>query len=371
MLITDHIQSFGVYPTGELYATQFFSARKLKFILFLRPADVASSSASSGSSAVELWRGISETFRGKALFAYMVGGAVTDVLEYFAVDGAADLPLIVAHDPANDHKFKSKRLGEAAVTDLAVLQEFVAGVVSGAVKRVLKSEPLPKANKGPVVTAVGSNLLSVVGEEGKDVLLEVYAPWCAHCKKLRPTYDILGRAVQAESRIVIAKIDGVANDIPAGWAVKGYPALLWFPAKDKPYKDGGAGPVPRPYWDAGHGLQELLSFVQRESSFDPRSLRVATSEQLGTLLGDEDALRVQYEAEDRWRKRNEGRDTVDNPLLDWVIGEVVFDGKRWHLAAAAALAIVALLSLGYALIVGSSKSSRPVASAASKKMKAK
>jgi thiol:disulfide interchange protein len=32
------------------------------------------------------------------------------------------------------------------------------------------------------VIAVGANVESIVGEEGKDVLLEVYAPWCAHCK---------------------------------------------------------------------------------------------------------------------------------------------------------------------------------------------
>lgn len=65
-------------------------------------------------------------------------------------------------------------------------------------------------------------------------------------------------------------------------------------------------PVPRSYWDAGYSLHELVGFVQREGSFDLKSLKVATSEQLGTLIGDEDIARAKYEVEERYQKRNEG-----------------------------------------------------------------
>ena len=63
--------------TGELFATQFFSARKIKFILFLRQADVT---PSSSSSVLDHWRKLADTFRGRALFAYMLGAAVPDVV---------------------------------------------------------------------------------------------------------------------------------------------------------------------------------------------------------------------------------------------------------------------------------------------------
>ena len=33
-------------------------------------------------------------------------------------------------------------------------------------------------------------------------------------------------------------------------------------------------PVPKSYWDAGYSLHELVGFVQREGSFDPKSLKV-------------------------------------------------------------------------------------------------
>lgn len=324
--------------------------------MFLRANDVS-------GGALEHWRELAQTFKGSALFAYMVEGAVPDVVDYFTVDLSTDLPLIVAHDPIQDFKYKSRRFSDPA--DTTAQQEFVAGVLTGAVRKVLKSEPLPKQVgkvPKPVTQAVGSNVIDLVSQQNKDVLLEVYSPNCVHCMRLRPTYDILGRAVQGDTRIIIAKIDGIANDMPASWGIKGFPTLLWFPAKDKPYKEGKDGfpvPTPRAYWDAGHSLHELVSFVRRQSSFDPKTLKVATVEQLGTLMGDEDIARQQYEVEDRWARRNEGRNILSNPLIDWAAGEVYFDGKRWHLAAAGASFIIAVVSVLYALFKSTVSSNSP------------
>lgn len=213
---------------GELYATQFFSSKKLKFILFL--------GSTSSPRVVDIWRRVSQSFRSKALFSYMADAAVADVVTFFEVDVKTDLPLIVAHSPSADNKFKSNRLDFSDPTELEhILSDFVSGVLKGTIPRIIKSEPVPKKKTGSVIQAVGTNVVQLVSDETRDVLLEVYAPWCAHCKKLRSTYEILGKAVEAEERITIAKIDGTANDLPSTWTIKAYPALLWFPAKDKPY----------------------------------------------------------------------------------------------------------------------------------------
>ncbi|RYH12563.1 hypothetical protein EON65_37945 [archaeon] len=319
-------------PSGELYATQFFSSRKLKFILFAGPEEL-------DEEALSVWRSISTLFPSKAIFAYMTQSDVADVVEYFNVDTSKDLPMIAAHQPASDSKYKSKKLD---IHDKQQLQDFVVGVLTGLVPKVLKSEPLPKKQSGVAQRVVGSNVLDVVSKIDTDVLLAITVPGCAHCKRLLPAYELLGRAVQSESRILIARIDASANDLPSTWGVSDYPTLLWFPARDKPYKESTV-PTPRQYWDAGFSLQELAGFVQRDSSFDPKSLRIATAEQLSSLQGDEDIYRAKFEEEERVQRRNEGRIVYEVPFVDWLLGEVVFDGKRWHLGAAAVLGVTWVL----------------------------
>lgn len=42
---------------------------------------------------------------------------------------------------------------------------------------------------------VAENFDEIVNAEGKDVLVEFYAPWCGHCKNLEPKYKELGEKV--------------------------------------------------------------------------------------------------------------------------------------------------------------------------------
>ena len=60
-------------------------------------------------------------------------------------------------------------------------------------------------------------------------MLEVYAPWCGHCKKLDPEYVKVGKKVKKEGFediLTIAKMDGTANDSPVdsiSWS--GFPTI--------------------------------------------------------------------------------------------------------------------------------------------------
>jgi len=100
-----------------------------------------------------------------------------------------------------------------------------------------------------------TNWDSVV-DGSKGVFVKFYAPWCGHCKKLAPDWDILGSTFSKEKNVVIAKIDCDANgDLCGRYDVHGYPTLKWFP-------QGSTQPEE---YEGGRGLDELTSYVTSKS----------------------------------------------------------------------------------------------------------
>jgi thiol-disulfide isomerase/thioredoxin len=103
-------------------------------------------------------------------------------------------------------------LGSKDVTS-ASLSAFVKSYTDGKLKPHLKSEEVPASDDGPVKVLVGKNFEQVALDESKDVLVEFYAPWCGHCKKLAPIYDQLAEKLAGVKSVVIAKMDSTANEV--------------------------------------------------------------------------------------------------------------------------------------------------------------
>uniref|UniRef100_A0A8C6UMD6 protein disulfide-isomerase n=1 Tax=Neogobius melanostomus TaxID=47308 RepID=A0A8C6UMD6_9GOBI len=105
--------------------------------------------------------------------------------------------------------------------------------LSRRLKPIIKSQPVPK-NKGPVTVVVGKTFDEIVMDTQKDVLIEFYAPWCGHCKKLEPDYQALGKKYKGEKNLVIAKMDTTANDVPNdSYKVEGFPTIYFAPSNNK------------------------------------------------------------------------------------------------------------------------------------------
>jgi protein disulfide isomerase family A protein 3 len=115
------------------------------------------------------------------------------------------------------------------------VKEFVNDYVAGKLKPYIKSEPVPAESNDAVKVVVGETFNDIVMDKNKDVLIELYAPWCGHCKNLEPTYKELAEKLKEEApSVVIAKMDATANDSPHGkYQAKGFPTILFAPANDK------------------------------------------------------------------------------------------------------------------------------------------
>ncbi|KAK0390726.1 hypothetical protein NLU13_0229 [Sarocladium strictum] len=70
----------------------------------------------------------------------------------------------------------------------------------------------------------------------QNVLVAFTAPWCGHCKKLAPTWEIVAASVANDKSVVIANVDvesGSNKALARTFGVTGYPTILWFPAGSK------------------------------------------------------------------------------------------------------------------------------------------
>jgi protein disulfide-isomerase/protein disulfide-isomerase A1 len=126
---------------------------------------------------------------------------------------------------------KKKFQVEGELTAKNIIQH-VEDVKAGKLVAKLKSEPVPE-EQGDVKVVVGETLKEQVFSETKDVLFEVYAPWCGHCKSLEPHYEKLAKKVVSDidQYVSIAKMDGTANDSPVDsitWS--GFPTIVYVKA---------------------------------------------------------------------------------------------------------------------------------------------
>lgn len=123
------------------------------------------------------------------------------------------------------------------------IDKFVQDFVDGKIDPSIKSEPVPESQDGPVYTVVAHNYDEIVLKNDKDVLLEFYAPWCGHCKALAPKYEELASLYfndpDYSKKVIIAKVDATANDVPDN--IEGFPTIKLFPAgaKDAPVTYSG------------------------------------------------------------------------------------------------------------------------------------
>jgi len=162
---------------------------------------------------------------------------------------AGDKPVVTARDS------KGLKYKMTAEFDMVTFKDFLTQLEAGNVEPWIKSEAVPDNSASHVKVAVAKNFDELVTKNEKDVLVEFYAPWCGHCKKLTPIYDELGEKM-AEEDVEIVKMDATANDVPPEFDVKGFPTLFWLPK-------GTKKPVS---YNGGRELDDFVKYISENAS---------------------------------------------------------------------------------------------------------
>lgn len=153
-------------------------------------------------------------------------------------------PAFAIQDTGKNLKFPFDQDEEITEKSIA---KFVKDYVEGKIAPSIKSEPVPETQEGPVHVIVANNFEDLVMNNDKDVLVEFYAPWCGHCKNLAPKYEELAKLYfdnpEYASKVIVAKVDATANDVPVD--IQGFPTIKLYPsgAKDSPVDYAGSRTV--------------------------------------------------------------------------------------------------------------------------------
>jgi protein disulfide-isomerase A1 len=202
----------------------------------------------------EKFKSIAEAQRG------VVNFATIDAQAFGAHAGNLNLkadkfPAFAIQETVKNQKFPFDQ--EKELTAEAI-KAFVEEFVSGKMEPSIKSEPIPET-QGPVNVVVAKNYNDIVLDDTKDVLIEFYAPWCGHCKALAPKYEELGQLYansEFKDKVVIAKVDATANDVPD--EVQGFPTIKLYAAGSKDAPVTYSGP---------RTVEDLIKFIAENGKY--------------------------------------------------------------------------------------------------------
>uniref|UniRef100_A0A915HJH9 Protein disulfide-isomerase n=1 Tax=Romanomermis culicivorax TaxID=13658 RepID=A0A915HJH9_ROMCU len=196
----------------------------------------------------ENFKKAAEKFRGKLLYI-VIDSDIEDnlrIMEYFGLkkEDVPSIRIIALTDDMIKYRPDFTELSSKNIID------FTQRYLDKKLKPHLLSEEIPEDwDKEPVKVLVSKNFEEVALDSKKNVFVEFCknilcslayqfstsdffftdAPWCGHCKQLAPVWEKLGEKYKDHADIIIAKIDGSANELESV-KIKSFPTLKFFPA---------------------------------------------------------------------------------------------------------------------------------------------
>lgn len=137
----------------------------------------------------------------------------------------------------------------------------VTGIEKWVRMQLLKSEAIPEdpsllEDEGSQVV-VGKSFEDMVLRKDKDVMMQVYAPWCGFCKKFSKVWNSFAQDVKDAKHLVVAKMDGSRNSSPLDeFSWDSYPKIFYV-------KAGERKPI---HFEGDRTLENLWAFASKHGS---------------------------------------------------------------------------------------------------------
>lgn len=137
------------------------------------------------------------------------------------------------------------------------------------------AEGLYTKNSG-VLQVDGSSYNKLVAKSNQVSIVEFYAPWCGHCRNLKPEYEKAAKGLKDIAQVVAVNCDDEANKAFCGsMGVQGFPTLKIVKPSKKPGK-----PIVEDY----QGPRTSSGIVDAVKSSIPNNVKKVTDKGLSAFL---------------------------------------------------------------------------------------
>ncbi|KAJ0801430.1 putative protein disulfide-isomerase [Helianthus annuus] len=209
------------------------------------------------------WEKAASVLKGVVTVAAIDADAHQSIAQEYGIKGFPTIKVFVPGKPPVDYQGarEAKPIAEFALSQVkALLKDRLSGKTTGGSSE--KSEP-------SLSVELNSRNFDEVVVKSKDLwMVEFFAPWCGHCKKLAPEWKKAAKNLQGKVKLGHVNCDD-EKSLMSRYKVQGFPTILVFGAdKESPITYEGARTA---------SAIESFALVQLETNVAPPEVTELTS----------------------------------------------------------------------------------------------
>ncbi|KAJ6794874.1 protein disulfide isomerase 8 precursor [Iris pallida] len=181
------------------------------------------------------WERAASVLKGIATVAALDADAHKSLAQEYGIQGFPTIKLFVPGKPPVDYQ---------GARDVKPIAEFALQQIKALLKERLNGKPAggssQKTETSASIELTSSNFDELILKSKELWIVEFFAPWCGHCKKLAPEWKRASNNLKGKVKLGHVDCDA-EKSLMSRYNVQGFPTILVFGAdKDSPFQYEGA-----------------------------------------------------------------------------------------------------------------------------------